>query len=104
MLFSYSIVLIMILISFLYEPLKEYLAYAVSIFYWLILISLVAGLRSKQLTTKKILRIALILSIIGSLLSIFGVFILTEIIFRLAFVGWVVGIISSIKEYVDNVK
>jgi len=74
------------------------------LFYWMYLIALILVILIWKLTSDFSLKLAFILTLCGMFFAIFNISNLAEVILRLGFVGWIVGIIQAAVEFRKNIE
>lgn len=72
------------------------------LFYWMYLLGFILAISIWKLTSNFSLKLAFVLTLCGMFLSIFGALNVAEVILRLGFVSWIVGIIQALLEYPNN--
>ncbi len=74
------------------------------IFYWMFLIAWLWAILIWKLTSNFSLKFVFTLTIIGMFIFTIGLADISEVILRLGFVGWLVGIVQALIEYKRNEK
>lgn len=103
--FIFVIYLIVLIGSILFEAYirLSYLNFSISPFiYWLLLFGWVWVVSSNKIKSFKSLYIGLILYVVASFLTLLGLENIAETIFRISFLGWLIGIVQALVEYKKN--
>lgn len=70
-----------------------------SVIYWIILLLWADAVWYFKLRESYTFILAFILFVISAIFSIFGLFVFSEVIMRISFIGWVIGMIQAIAIY-----
>lgn len=72
--------------------------------YWTILIVWIIGIRISKKDSGITLKIAFILFSIAAILTVFNLRYIAELIMRVSFIGWLIGIFHALIEYIKQTK
>ena len=96
--FLYFVFFVGLIFLYLWSKFKGYGIPAESIFYWWLLIGWLYLIYSSELTSRFSMGTGLFLYILGSVLTVISLETLGEFVFRISYIGWLIGVLQAIYE------